>query len=170
VRVHIGAGKALGLVPADPRADHVVLLADGGGIGLLGLGSARRVDRARVEHGLDALAALRTEDARGFADAVVALGLLPADHAADAYPVVSDFAGEVVRGPYRLDADALAGLTHRALAELPGALPVAQRVTPLPADLWPVRMFGQLAAVLGRLGATEDWGALALEAGRGGWD
>jgi hypothetical protein len=31
-------------------------------------------------------------------------------------------------------------------------------------------MFGQLAAVLGRLGATEDWGELALDAGRRGWN
>jgi hypothetical protein len=69
----------------------------------------------------------------------------------------------------RLTARVLCGLTERALAALPVALPLAARLTPDPGDLWPLRMLGQLAALLARLDATEDWGALALAAGRQGW-
>jgi hypothetical protein len=41
---------------------------------------------------------------------------------------------------------------------------MAALVTPQPHDLAVARSIGQLASVLARLGATEDWGGLMLEA------
>jgi predicted unusual protein kinase regulating ubiquinone biosynthesis (AarF/ABC1/UbiB family) len=169
VAFHCGAPRALALVPADPRPDHVVLLRDGG-IGLLGTGAARSVDRARLDAALDALAALRDQDAGAFATAVGRMQLLPADAVADAYALVDELAGDLLRGPVRVQAALLAERTERALAALPRALPLADRVTPDRADLWPLRMLGQLAALMGRLDVEEDWAALALDAGRAGWD
>lgn len=169
VAFHCGAPRAVALVAADPRADHVVLL-EGGGIGLLGTGAARSADRARLDAALDALAAVRARDAGAFAAAVGRMRLLPADAAPDAYALVDELAGDLLRGPVRVQAALLADRTERALAALPRALPLADRVTPDRADLWPLRMLGQLAALLGRLDVEEDWAALALGAGRGGWD
>jgi ABC1 atypical kinase-like domain len=168
VAFYLGAPRALGLVPADPRADHVVLVADGG-IGLLGTGSARSVDRGRLDAALDALAALRGEDPGAFAAALAAMGLLPVDAGEEAFALVGALVGDLVRGPAVLDAPALAALTDRAIVMTGDALPVASRLTPDRADLWPLRMLVQLAALLARLGVDEDWGALALAAGRDGW-
>jgi predicted unusual protein kinase regulating ubiquinone biosynthesis (AarF/ABC1/UbiB family) len=169
VAFHCGAPRTVALVAADPRADHVVLLGDGS-IGLLGTGAARSVDRARLDTALDALAALRGQDASAFADAVGRMQLLPADAAPDAYALVDELAGDLLRGPVRVQAALLADRTERALAALPRALPLADRVTPARADLWPLRMLGQLAALLAHLDVEEDWAALALAAGRAGWD
>ncbi|MFL5835707.1 MAG: AarF/UbiB family protein [Solirubrobacteraceae bacterium] len=169
VAFHCGAPRAVALVAADPRADHVVLL-EGGGIGLLGTGAARSADRARLDAALDALAAVRARDADAFAAAVGRMRLLPADAAPDAYALVDELAGDLLRGPVRVQAALLADRTERALAALPRALPLADRVMPDRADLWPLRMLGQLAALLGRLDVEEDWAALALRAGRGGWE
>lgn len=169
VAFHCGAPRAVALVAADPRADHVVLL-EGGGIGLLGTGAARSADRARLDAALDALAAVRARDADAFAAAVGRMRLLPADAAPDAYALVDELAGDLLRGPVRVQAALLANRVERALAALPRALPLAERVMPDRADLWPLRMLGQLAALLGRLDVEEDWAALALRAGRGGWE
>ena len=168
VAFHCGAPRAVALVAADPRADHVVL-REGRGIGLLGTGAARSVDRARLDAALDALATLRARDAGALAAAVGRMRLLPAGEARDAYALVDELAGELVRGPVRVQAALLADRTERALAALPRARPLADRVTPDRADLWPLRMLGQLAALLGRLDVEEDWAALALDAGRVGW-
>jgi ABC1 atypical kinase-like domain len=167
VALHLGAPRALGLAPADPRADHVVLLA-GGDIGVLGTGSAGAVDRRRLDAGLDALAALRVQDRDAFAAAVVRMGL-PVDAAEGAFSLLSSLTGELVLGATRLDGPVLAALTDRAIVMAGDALPIAGRLTPDPADLWPLRMLAQLGAVLARLGVEEDWGALALAAGRDGW-
>jgi predicted unusual protein kinase regulating ubiquinone biosynthesis (AarF/ABC1/UbiB family) len=169
VAFHLGAPRAAGLAPVDPRPDHVVLLGDGG-IGLLGTGAAAGVDRARFAAFLDALGALREEDRAAFVAAVGRMRLLPADAAAAAYAIVDEVVGELLRGPVRLDAGVLCALTERALAALPDALPLVARLTPEPYDLGPLRMLVQLASLLGRLEATEDWCALALAAGSGGWD
>jgi hypothetical protein len=168
VAFSLGAPRAVALAPADPRPDHVVLLA-GGGIGLLGTGAARAVDRGRLDAALDALDALRAGARDRFVAAVGHMALLPADPAGEAYDLLDELFGDLLRGPIRLDADALRNLTKRALRALSASLPLAGRLTPDRADLWPLRGLGQLAAVLGRLDATEDWGALALAAGREGW-
>jgi predicted unusual protein kinase regulating ubiquinone biosynthesis (AarF/ABC1/UbiB family) len=169
VAFHCGAPRAVALMPADPRADHIILLEDGD-IGLLGTGAARAVDRARLDAALDALAALRGQDVGGFAAAVGRMQLLAADAAADAYPLIDELAGDLLRGPVRVHAALLAGRTERALGALPRALPLAAHFTPDRADLWPLRMLAQLAALLGRLDVEEDWAALVLDAGRAGWD
>jgi hypothetical protein len=170
VAFHFGAPRAVGLVPADPRADHVVLLQGDGGIGLLGTGAARSVDRARHDGGLDALAALRAGDADAFAAAVAGLGLLPPAEARSAFDVLMPLVGDLVGVPVRLDAVVLADRADRALRALPDALPLLARVTPDRADLWPLRMFTQLGALLARLEVSADWGALALKAGKQGWE
>jgi predicted unusual protein kinase regulating ubiquinone biosynthesis (AarF/ABC1/UbiB family) len=163
----LGAPRAVALAPADPRAENVVLLEDG--IGLLGVGAARAVERARAERGLEALGALRASDRAGFVAAVQGLALLPAEAADDAYDLLDELVGDLVRGPVRFDAAAVSDLIDRALAAVVRALPLTERLTAEPADLWPLRMLVQLAALLGRLGATEDFCALALAAGGDGW-
>ena len=168
VRFSVGAPRAIAVAPADPRADHVLLLP-GGGIGLLGAGAARPVDRDRHDQALDALAALRAGDRDAFAGALARMDLLPPEAVDQAFDLVDHLLGGLLRGPVRLTARGLCGLTERALAALPTALPLAARLTPDPPDVWPLRMLGQLAALLARLDATEDWGALALTAGRQGW-
>ena len=168
VAFSLGAPRAVALAAADPRPDHVVLLRRGG-IGLLGTGAARAVSRERFDAALDALAALRDGERDAFGAAVERMALLPANATPDAFDLIDELFGHLVRGPARLDAGVLRDLTERALAALPRALPLTDRLTPDPADLWPLRMLGQLAALLGRLDTTEDWGALALAAGRRGW-
>jgi ubiquinone biosynthesis protein len=162
VAAHVAAARA-GLVLTDPRPGHVVLL-DQGGVGLLGAGVARPVDRARVAAALDALVAFRSEDQDGFA-AIVGerLGLLPATPALKAYALVAVVAGELLRGEARLDGAALASAGTRAFDHLGSALALAADVTPAPGDLAVARSVGQLASVLSRLGATEDFGGLMLE-------
>lgn len=165
VTAHVAAARA-GLVLTDPRPGHVVLL-DRGGVGLLGAGLARPVDKARVAAALDALAAWRADDQDAFAAVVVdRLALLPsAPEATDAYVLGATVLGDVLAGEARLDGPALAAIAGRGLEQLAAALALAAVVRPDPRDLAIVRSLGQLASTLSRLGATEDWGGLILEAG-----
>jgi hypothetical protein len=161
VAAHVAAARA-GLVLTDPRPGHVVLMA-GGQVGLLGAGLARPVDRDRTAAALEALVAWRAGDQDGFA-AIVAdrLGLLPTADAIKAYGLAAVVLGEVLNGPATLDGPALAAIAQRGLDHLTAALQLAATVTPHPHDLAVVRSVGQLASVLARLEATEDWGALML--------
>jgi hypothetical protein len=162
VAAHVAAARA-GLVLTDPRPEHVVLL-DAGGIGLLGTGLARPIDRARVTAGLEALVAWRAGDQDTFA-AVVAdrLGLLPPADAIKAYALSSVILGGMLNDEARLDGPALAAMADRAIEHVNAGLTLAATVTPHPHDLAVARSVGQLASVLSRLGATEDWGGLILE-------
>ena len=161
VAAHVTAARA-GLVLTDPRPGHVVLMADGQ-VGLLGAGLARPVDRDRTAAALEALVAWRAGDQDVFA-AIVAdrLGLLPTADAIKAYGLAAVVFGEVLNGPATLDGPVLAAIAERGLDHLTAALQLAATVTPHPHDLAVVRSVGQLASVLARLGATEDWGALML--------
>jgi predicted unusual protein kinase regulating ubiquinone biosynthesis (AarF/ABC1/UbiB family) len=163
VAAHVAAARA-GLTLTDPRPGHVVLL-DAGGVGLLGAGVARPVDRDRVTAALDALVAYRSGDQDGFA-AIVAdrLRLLPTSDALKASALSAVILGDLLSGEARLDGPALAGVIQRALDHLTAGLSLAATVTPHPHDLAVARSIGQLATVLARLGATEDWGGLMLEA------
>jgi predicted unusual protein kinase regulating ubiquinone biosynthesis (AarF/ABC1/UbiB family) len=162
IAAHVAAARS-GLVLTDPRPGHVVLL-DRGGVGLLGSGLARPVDRQRIAALLDALVAFRSEDQDGFA-AIVAerLGLLPPAAALKAYALIAVVLGDLLRGEARLDGAALASAGTRAFDHLGSALALAADVTPQPNDLAVARSVGQLASVLSRLGATEDFGGLMLE-------
>lgn len=163
VAAHVAAAQA-GHVLADPRPGHVVLL-NRGGVGLLGAGVTRPADRTRVAAALDALVAFRSEDQDGFA-AIVAdrLALLPGGDAIKAYGLGAVLLDGLLNGEARLDGPALAEVGDRALEHLTAALSLAATVTPQPGDLAVARSVGQLAGLLSRLGATEDWGGLALEA------
>lgn len=163
VAAHVAAARA-GLILTDPRPGHVVLL-DAGGVGLLGAGVARPVDRDRVSAALDALVAYRAGDQDGFA-AVVAdrLQLLPTGDALKASALSAVILGDLLSGEARLDGPALAGVIQRALEHLTAGLALAATVTPHPHDLAIARSIGQLASVVARLDATEDWGGLMLEA------
>jgi predicted unusual protein kinase regulating ubiquinone biosynthesis (AarF/ABC1/UbiB family) len=163
VAAHVTAARA-GLALTDARPSHVVLLPDGA-VGLLGAGVARPVDRGRVDAALDALAALRAGDEDAFA-AVVAdrLDLLSPDEARQAYRLVLEITGDLLTGTATLDAAALRAVGERALGRLDAGLDLAGVVTPAPPDLATARSFGQVTALLARLGATEDWGALILAA------
>jgi hypothetical protein len=163
VAAHVAAARA-GLTLTDPRPGHVVLL-DAGGVGLLGAGVARPVERDRVAAALDALVAYRSGDQDGFA-AIVAdrLRLLPTPDALKASALSAVILGDLLSGEARLDGPALAGVIQRALDHLTAGLSLAATVTPHPHDLAVARSIGQLATVLARLGATEDWGGLMLEA------
>ena len=167
ITVHLGLPRGAGLALADPRPNHVVLCPDGT-VGLLGTGAARAVDRERVGPALDALAALRDDDAGAFAAAAVALGALPEAAARAAYPVLAGLLGDLVRGPARLDAAVVAEHLERARAAVGPLVEAAAQVHPDPADLWPLRGLGQLGLLLARLELTDDWAQLALGAGRAG--
>jgi hypothetical protein len=162
ITAHVAAARA-GYALTDPRPGHVVLL-ECGGVGLLGAGLARPADRDRVTAALDALAAFRAEDQDGFA-AIVAdrLALLPAGDAIKAYGLTAVLLDGLLSGEAWLDGPTLAAVAGRALDHLTAALALAATVTPRPADLAVARSAGQLAGVLSRLGATEDWGGLVLE-------
>jgi hypothetical protein len=163
VTAHMAAARA-GLVLTDPRPGHVVLL-DQGGVGLLGAGLARPVDRDRVTVALEALVAFRSGDQDGFAATVAdRLGLLPTSDAIKTYAFASVVLGDVLNGEARLDGPALAAIGERAIEHLTAGLSLAATVTPHPHDLAVARSIGQLASVLSRLDATEDWGGLMLEA------
>ncbi len=161
VAAHVTAAHA-GLVLTDPRPGHLVLM-DKGLVGLLGAGLARPVDRARTAAALEALVAWRAGDQDGFA-AIIAdrLGLLPTADAIKAYGLAAVVLGDVLNGPATLDGPTLAAIAERGLDHLTAALQLAATVTPHPHDLAVLRSIGQLASVLARLGATEDWGALML--------
>jgi hypothetical protein len=161
VAAHVAAARA-GLVLTDPRPGHVVLMP-GGRVGLLGAGLARPVARDRTTAALEALVAWRAGDQDSFA-AIVAdrLDLLPTADAIKAYGLAAVVLGEILTGPATLDGPALAAIAQRGLDHLTAALQLAATVTPHPHDLAVVRSVGQLASVLARLRATEDWGALML--------
>jgi hypothetical protein len=160
---HVAAARA-GLVLTDPRPGHVVLL-DRGGVGLLGAGLARPVDRGRVGAAVAALVAWRAGDQDGFAAALAdGLGLLPREDALKAYAFSAVVLGDVLSGEARLDGPALAVIGERAAEHLPAGMTLAAALTPHPQDLAVARSSAQLASVLAALGATEDWGGLVLEA------
>lgn len=170
VRVFVGAPRAIGVVLANPRANDVVLLG-GGGIGLIGPGAARGVAASRIDGWIAALEAVRERDAEAFAAAMSGrLHLLGAEPARTAHGHVEAVLGPLLTaGPARLDDAALEAVGKRALPLIEEAAGVAMQATPDPADLWPLRMLGQLAPVLAGLGAEEDWLALGLDALRRGW-
>jgi hypothetical protein len=156
---------------ANPRANDVVLLPQGGGVGLIGPGAARAVPRSRVDEWIATLEALQARDEAAFASALAAQGLLPADAGRAAYAIVEESLGPLLLtgGPTVLDDDALAAAGDRALDRIDTIVALVGRATPDPADLWPLRMLAQLAATLAPLGAKEDWLELALAALRDGW-
>jgi hypothetical protein len=163
VTAHVTAARA-GLAMTDARPGHVLLLDDGR-VGLLGAGVARPVDRARVASALEALVHLRAGDQDAFATAVAdVLGVLPSVDAIKAYALISIVVGDLLLAPATLDEPALAAVAERALDHLGGGLALADVLTPRPGDLAAARSLGQVAALLSRLGATEDWGSLILEA------
>jgi hypothetical protein len=163
VAAHAAAARA-GLVLPDARPNHVVLLA-GGRVGLLGTGMARPLDRDRAKAALDALDALRSDDTAAFTTAVAdRLGVLPPAAADEAYTLIGELAGDLLSGPARLDDAALAAAGERALGRMREGLAIAAVGRPQPADLAAARSLGQLAALLARLGVSDDWGARLLEA------
>ena len=169
VRVFLGAPRAIGVVLANPRPNDVVLL-DGGGIGLIGPGAARAVPRDRVDAWIATLEAVQAPDEEAFAAALDAQGLLARDAGRPAYGHVEHVLGPLLMsGPAPLDDAALAAAGDRALGRVDAIAALATRATPDPADLWPLRMLAQLAALLAAVGAEEDWTELALSALREGW-
>jgi predicted unusual protein kinase regulating ubiquinone biosynthesis (AarF/ABC1/UbiB family) len=159
VAAHVAAARDAGLVLLDARPGHVVVLADGG-IGLLGAGIARAVDRGRVELALAALAALRADDAGSFADAVSTAGVLPSESAPAAHRLARSALGPLASGRARLDAAALREAAVRGAKLSTDAFALVPDVEPHPDDLWLGRAAGQLVATLARLEATADWPAL----------
>jgi predicted unusual protein kinase regulating ubiquinone biosynthesis (AarF/ABC1/UbiB family) len=165
VDAHVAAARA-GLALLDARPGHVVVVP-GGGIGLLGAGLARPVGRDRVVLGLDAIAALRRDDAEGFARAVAQAGVLPADAARTAHALARSALGPLAAGAATLDAAALRGATVRAADVAPAVFVLVPEAQPHPDDVWLARAAGQLVATLARLGATADWPALVASSAGG---
>jgi hypothetical protein len=164
VAAHVTAARG-GIALTDLRPGHVLLMEDGR-VGLLGAGVARPADRDRVASALEALGRLREGDQEAFVTAVAdGLHVLPRSAALKAYALISTVVGDLLLGEARLDGPALAAAADRALDHLGGGLALAAEITPQPGDLAAARSFGQVAALLSRLGATEDWGALTLAAG-----
>ena len=154
---HADAARA-GLVLIDARPNHVVLMRDGG-IGLLGTGAAVAVDRERIARQLALVTALRDHDRPAVAAAAAKLGLPDGDRAATVERLVREVAGELLAGPARLDATALAAFGERVLAKMPELAPLLPLV---PQDVWLARAAGQLVAVLARLEARADWPRLLV--------
>jgi predicted unusual protein kinase regulating ubiquinone biosynthesis (AarF/ABC1/UbiB family) len=146
VAAHVAAARA-GLALLDARPGHVVVLAEGR-IGLLGIGMARPVGRDRVEHLLDALAALRAADEAAFANAMASARLPTA-----AYGVAQSALGPLVVGAARLDGAALRRILRGAVP----ALGLAAQAEPHPDDPHLARAAGQLLATLAPLAVTADW-------------
>jgi predicted unusual protein kinase regulating ubiquinone biosynthesis (AarF/ABC1/UbiB family) len=168
LRAAIGLPRTAGLVHADLDPANVIVTGPGS-IALVDLGASRRVDAARLDQGLIALAALRAGDEAAFTDAVLGLGVLPdAESCARALGLLREVGADLLTGPVRLDADALLALAARAEDRLGDAFGLAMQATLDPQDLWPLRMLGTLVATLARLEVTEDWIALALAAGHEG--
>jgi hypothetical protein len=165
VAAHVAAARA-GIALLDARPGHVVVLA-GGGIGLLGCGLARPIDRDRVALALSAVGALRGDDADAFAHAVAAAGVLPADAAATAHGLVRSALGPLATGEATLDAAALRAVAVRAADVAPAAFALVARAAPRPDDVWLGRAVGQLAATMARLGAAADWLALVASSAGG---
>lgn len=170
VRVYLGAPHALGGVLANPRASDVVAGPDGGVV-LLVTGAFATVSRERVDASLDALEALRDDDREVFVRAAAdRMALLDEPAARGAHELLRALFGDLLGGPLRFDAAWLAGLGGRMLASIDDLYALAAAATPSPTDLWPTRMLAQLAGLLARVEATEDWVELALAAARAGWE
>lgn len=168
LRAAIGLPRTAGLVHADVSPGNLVL-SGGGTVALVDFGASARVDGARMDLALSALQALRDDDPSAFSQAVLALGVLPdADSAAQALALLRAVGGELLTGAARLDADALIALAGRIDAHANEVFALAVKLTVDPQDLWPLRMLVTLVATLARLGVTEDWIALTLQAGREG--
>jgi hypothetical protein len=164
VAAHVAAARA-GIVLTDLRPGHVLLLADGR-VGLLGAGVTRPADRDRVAGALAALARLREGDQDGFVAALAdRLDVLPHRAALKAHAWIGTVAGELLLGEAVLDGPALAAVAERAMDHLGGGLALAAEVAPQPGDVGAARSLAQVAMLLSRLGATEDWGSLMLDAG-----
>lgn len=163
VAAHLVAWRDAGLVPTDARPSHLLRLPDGS-LGLLGLGLARTADRDRMAMHVAAFTALTEADPAAFVAAVGALGILPADAAAQAHPILRDVLGDFVRGEATLDAAAVRDVTERAFARMGDLLALAGSVAPDPKDLGAARMAGQLAGTLARYGVKADWPALVARA------
>jgi ubiquinone biosynthesis protein len=143
VAVHVAAARGAGLALLDVRPGHVVILP-GSGIGLLGAGVARPVDRGRVEQAIAALAATRATP--GLARTVL---------------------GPIADGPTRLDAPALKKLAERGFGVVGAAYALAAEADPHPDDIWLARATGQLVATVARLEATADWPELVASSAPG---
>lgn len=168
LRAAIGLPRTAGVVHADVTPQNVIVTGPGS-IALVDLGASRRVDAARLDQALAALAALRSGDADAFAVTVTGLGVLPdAESCTVAMELLQDIGAELLTGPARLDAEALLALAARAEERLGEAFALAMRATLDPQDLWPLRMLGTLVTTLARLEVTEDWIALTLAAGHEG--
>ena len=159
VEVHRAAALEAGLAPVAPRPSHVIVARDGS-VGLLGLGVARPVDKARAALALRAFAALAEDDAAAFGATVGESGVLEPDVAASAMPVMRAVAGDLLEGPALLDAAALRAAAPRAAKATPALARVAMAAAPRPEDLALARMLGQLVALLARYEVREDWRSL----------
>jgi hypothetical protein len=143
VAVHVAAARGAGLALLDARPGHVVILP-GGGMGLLGAGVARPVDRARVERAIAELAAIRTTP--GLPRTVL---------------------GPIADGRARLDAASLKELSGRGLDNVAAGYALVAAADPHPDDIWLARAAGQLVATVARLEATEDWPELVASSAPG---
>jgi hypothetical protein len=160
VAAHVTAARA-GLIMLDPRPSHVLLMR-GGDVGLLGAGVAVSGDRARLAALLALPAALNDPDPAAFAALVHGdLRLLPdAGRAAEAHDLLRTSFGPLLAGAARLDGATLDQVGRRGFERIDSTFALLAAGTPDPRDLWLARGSAQLAAVLGMLGATEDWVAL----------
>jgi hypothetical protein len=162
VRAHVTA-LAAGVALTDPRPGHVVLLDDGA-IGLLGTGLARPADKPRAALALHATGTLRAGDDAAFAALLSGdLDILPAAEAGLAATLARETLGPIADGPVTLDAGYIAGVGERALERVGAFVGLAGHARPAPSDLGALRMAGQLSLLLARLGAEEDWLALAAD-------
>jgi predicted unusual protein kinase regulating ubiquinone biosynthesis (AarF/ABC1/UbiB family) len=164
----LGAGRA-GLAHADPQPDDVLVKPDGR-LAILDFGATRTVDPKRSDRAAAAVEAVAAQDEQAFGEALGALGLLPAQHAATALALATHALGELGGAePTRLDSAAVIAARDRLFqrpAEI-AELILAGSIDPQ--DLWPLRGHAQLFATIARVGANGAWRDLALQALGQGW-
>jgi predicted unusual protein kinase regulating ubiquinone biosynthesis (AarF/ABC1/UbiB family) len=165
----IGAAR-FGMVHADPVPDNVLVLPDGR-LAILDFGAARTVEPVRVDANAAAVQAFADDDLDAFAEALEALGALPAAHAATALELTRDALGELAGAPpVRLDSGAVIAARDRLLARPDALSEVIGAGSLAPEDLWPHRGVALLFGTIARLGAEGPWRELVRAALRDGWD
>lgn len=169
VRVYAGALGEFGSVLANARASDVAVHPDGKAITLLHAGASRPVNRVRLEAAVGAVQALRMDEPETFGLAMKALGMLRPEDAENAHALIRHVLGDLLTGPAVLDHRALEAVGERAAERGEELLRLASRTMLAPEDLWVGRALGQTVSLLARLGAEEDWVALALGDIQRGW-
>jgi predicted unusual protein kinase regulating ubiquinone biosynthesis (AarF/ABC1/UbiB family) len=162
VRFAFGA-PTLGLAHADLVPGNL-LVADDGRLAIVDFGAARAADPARLDAARALLAAVGARDGEALGVALGRLGALPPGDGPAVLALARAVLATHLQGSSRLDADAVVAAGERLGAQAKAAAPLVDRARLNPADLWPLRGVASALGTAARIGAQEDWLALARDA------